>query len=228
MLFDIRAEFEVGDAKKVIISGSGLNITYDAINKTLKGCPLEPLEGKIRIQAVVDNSILEIAGNDGRIMFHGPHGHSIAVDEIKITAHGGDARLISFEAHELDSAVQLHPGQEPGGLEHRRDTARVVVSARCARDGVEMRADEHAGTTGGGASPRPNHILILPALKPERLALDGEPEVSQPVRDVFAGSGKPFRGGQTVALSLEGRHMRPEPGGIGAGLEHVHLPKNFL
>ena len=102
-VFDIRAEFEVGDAKKVTISGSGLNITYDAINKTLQGCPLEPLEGKIRIQAVVDNSILEIAGNDGRIMFHGPHGHSIAVEEIKITAHGGDARLISFYAHELRS-----------------------------------------------------------------------------------------------------------------------------
>ena len=109
MLFDIRAEFEVGDAKKVTISGSGLNITYDAINKTLKGCPLEPLEGKIRIQAVVDNSILEIAGNDGRIMFHGPHGHSIAVDEIKITAHGGDARLISFEAHELGSIWDDQP-----------------------------------------------------------------------------------------------------------------------
>jgi len=103
MLFDIRAEFEVGDAEKVTISGSGLNITYDAINKTLKGCPLEPLDGKIRIQAVVDNSILEIAGNDGRIMFHGPHGHSVEVDEIKITAHGGDARLINFEAHELKS-----------------------------------------------------------------------------------------------------------------------------
>ena len=36
-------------------------------------------------------------------MFHGPHGHSIAVDEMKITAHGGDARLISFEAYELGS-----------------------------------------------------------------------------------------------------------------------------
>ncbi len=87
----------------MIISGKGLNITYDAINKTLQGCPLEPLEGKIRIQAVVDNSIIEIAGNDGRIMIHGSHGHSIAVGEIKITAHGGDAQLISFEAHELSS-----------------------------------------------------------------------------------------------------------------------------
>ncbi len=103
MLFDIRAEFEVGDAEKVTISGNGLNITYDAINKTLQGCPLEPLEGKIRIQAVVDNSSMEIAGNDGRVMIHGSHGNSITVSEIKITAHGGDAHLISFEAHELSS-----------------------------------------------------------------------------------------------------------------------------
>jgi sucrose-6-phosphate hydrolase SacC (GH32 family) len=103
MLFDIRAEFEVGDAEKVTISGGGLNITYDAINKTLQGRPLEPLDGKVRIQAVVDNSLLEIAGNDGRIMIHAPHGHSITLGELKITAHGGDAELVSFEAHELNS-----------------------------------------------------------------------------------------------------------------------------
>ena len=60
-------------------------------------------QGKIRIQAVVDNSIIEIAGNDGRVMIHGSHGHSITVAEITITAHGGDAHLISFEAHELSS-----------------------------------------------------------------------------------------------------------------------------
>ena len=83
MLFDIRAEFEVGNAKKVVISGNGLKITYDAINKTLLNCPLEPLDGKIRIQAVVDNSLMEIAGNDGRIIIHHWHGHSIEVDEIK-------------------------------------------------------------------------------------------------------------------------------------------------
>jgi len=103
MLFDIRANFDVGNADRVIISANGLNITYDAIKKTLNGRPLEPVDGKISIQAVVDNSIMEIAGNDGRILLHVPHGHSIAVDEFRITAHGGDAYLNSFEAHELNS-----------------------------------------------------------------------------------------------------------------------------
>ena len=72
------------------------------MKKTLNGCPLEPLDGKIRIQAIVDNSIMEIAGNDGRIMIHGWHGHSVPVDEIRITAHGGDAHLNRLEAHELN------------------------------------------------------------------------------------------------------------------------------
>jgi len=103
MLFDMRVNFDVGTADRVIISANGLNITYDAIKKTLNGRPLEPVDGKISIQAVVDNSIMEIAGNDGRILLHVPHGHSIAVDEFRITAHGGDAHLNRFEAHELNS-----------------------------------------------------------------------------------------------------------------------------
>jgi len=106
MLFDIRASFNVGDAERVVISANGLTITYDALRKTLNDCPLKPVDGEISIQAVVDNSLMDIAGNEGRILIHAWHGHSIAVDEFTITAYGGDAHLNSFEAHELRSTHQ--------------------------------------------------------------------------------------------------------------------------
>lgn len=105
-LFDIRASFEVGDAERVVISANGLELVYDAVNKTLQDIPLEPVDGKIDIQAVVDNSLMDIAGNGGRILIHTWHGRSVSVDEIKITAYGGDAILINFEAHELNSIYE--------------------------------------------------------------------------------------------------------------------------
>ena len=105
-LFDIRASFEVGDAERVVISANGLELVYDAVNKTLRDTPLEPVDGKIEIQAVVDNSLMDIAGNGGRILIHTWHGRSVSVDEIKITAYGGDAILNNFEAHELNSIYE--------------------------------------------------------------------------------------------------------------------------
>ncbi len=102
-LFDIRASFEVGDAERVVIAGNGLDIVYDAVNKTLQGQPLEPVDGKIEIQAVVDNPLREIAGNGGRILIHQYYSRFAPLDGITITAYGGDAVLINFEAHELNS-----------------------------------------------------------------------------------------------------------------------------
>jgi sucrose-6-phosphate hydrolase SacC (GH32 family) len=102
-LFDIRATFKVGNADKVAISMDGATIIYDAKSRTLNDNPLEPVDGKISIQALIDNSIMEIVGNDGRIFITEPHTYQGTVNEIKITANGGDADLIKFEAHELNS-----------------------------------------------------------------------------------------------------------------------------
>ena len=105
-LFDIRASFEVGDAKRVVISVNDYEIVYDAVNKTLQDCPLEPVDGTIAIQAVVDHSLMDIAGNGGRILVHKYHPRSVPVDEITITAYGGDAILNNFETHELNSIYE--------------------------------------------------------------------------------------------------------------------------
>lgn len=81
----------------------GATITYDAKSRILNDCPLEPVDGKINIQVLIDNSVMEITGNDGRIYITAPHTYQGSVKEIKITANGGNAELIKFEAYELNS-----------------------------------------------------------------------------------------------------------------------------
>ncbi|MCG7852935.1 MAG: glycoside hydrolase family 32 protein, partial [Methanosarcinaceae archaeon] len=123
-LFDIRTDFDIGTAKSVVISAGNVTITYDALNKTLihnkakaslkDAVPLEPINGKITMQILIDNSILEIIGNNGRIYLTDgycncpkscdlskEHKYQGAIDKITIQANGGSAKLNSFIAYEM-------------------------------------------------------------------------------------------------------------------------------
>lgn len=125
-LFDIRTGFDIGTAKSVVISAGNVTITYDALNKTLihnkakaslkDVVPLEPINGKIAIQILIDNSILEVIGNNGRIYLSDgycncgkscdlrkEHTYQGAIDRITIQANGGKANLNSFSAYEMKS-----------------------------------------------------------------------------------------------------------------------------
>jgi len=117
--FDIRVNFRVGTADEVVISASGLSITYDAVKQELNvggeelhplnkkwrtvNVPLAPVNGVIDIQMLVDNSLMEIVGNDGRVFITAKHGYQGSVDQISITANGGSAYLNRFEAYEVNS-----------------------------------------------------------------------------------------------------------------------------
>lgn len=117
--FDIRVNVRVGTADEVVISASGLWITYDAVKQQLNvggeerrplnrrwstvNVPLAPVNGVIGIQMLVDNSLMEIVGNNGRVFITAKHGYQGTVDQISITANGGSAYLNSFEAHEVNS-----------------------------------------------------------------------------------------------------------------------------
>jgi hypothetical protein len=60
--------------------------------------------GKINLQVLIDRSLMDVAGNDGRVCINtlGP-GKKVDVDKVSVTATGGDANLVVFEAHELKS-----------------------------------------------------------------------------------------------------------------------------
>ena len=106
-LFDIRAEFELREATEVGIKAHGEAITYSAKDKRLNclaaSAPLEPVDGKVRLQILVDRTSIEVFGNDGRVSLTSclvPQGPT----RLECFAAGGTARIVSLTAHELRSA----------------------------------------------------------------------------------------------------------------------------
>jgi fructan beta-fructosidase len=108
-LLDIRLTVEVGNAGTIELNVPGGPIKYDMKREELKlpkvkAVPLTPVGGKINLQVLIDRSLMDVAGNDGRVCINtlGP-GKKVDVDKVSVTATGGDANLVVFEAHELKS-----------------------------------------------------------------------------------------------------------------------------
>jgi fructan beta-fructosidase len=109
-LFHIRAELAVGDAAELVFVLRGTPVVYNAKAQQLdcKGCkaPLKPVEGKVRLEILVDRTSIEVFGNDGRIYM--PVG-VIPPEEnrsLEVFARGGVAKLNLLEVCELRSAWQ--------------------------------------------------------------------------------------------------------------------------
>ncbi|MGQ9632389.1 MAG: glycoside hydrolase family 32 protein [bacterium] len=106
-LFDIRAEFEVGEATGFGFAIRGIPVAYDVRRGVLscqaKTAPLFPVDGKIRLQILVDRTSIEIFGNDGRIAM--PIG-VIPEDgdrSLEVYTEGGITLVNSLEVYELRS-----------------------------------------------------------------------------------------------------------------------------
>jgi len=102
-LFDIRATFELGDAKQVGLDIGGNRIVYDVAGAKLNDAPLKPVNGKVTIQVLVDRPMMEIIGNNGRVFITAQRKQRGAVDAIEAYANGGAGRLVRLEVHELKS-----------------------------------------------------------------------------------------------------------------------------
>lgn len=102
-LFDIRATFKIGTAKTVGIDVGGNRVVYDTGKHTLNGAKLEPVDGKVTVQVLVDRPMLEICGNRGRVFITSPRGRKGNVSAINAFATGGDAVLLKLDAYELKS-----------------------------------------------------------------------------------------------------------------------------
>jgi fructan beta-fructosidase len=115
-LIDLRAEFSPGRTGEVRFVIRGVPVVYDAAKQELtcrdKRNPLPPIDGKVRLQILVDATSLEIFGNDGLLYMpmaagFDPNDHSLA-----LTATECSVRFTSLEANELKSIW-------PGKLMHR-------------------------------------------------------------------------------------------------------------
>lgn len=102
-LLDVRLSVELGDAKQITLDLPGRSVTYDAVEQRLGAAPLTPIDGRITIQVLADRAITEIIGNDGRVYISGEGEPAPNASQVTVTAHGGAAKRVSLEAHEIKS-----------------------------------------------------------------------------------------------------------------------------
>ena len=107
-LFDIRVEFEPGDATEVELTVRGIPLVYKVQEQQLvcqdKHASLAPRDGSIRLQLLVDRLSIEIFANEGEVYM--PMGMKPAEENRSLSAisRGGNARVRALEVYELRSA----------------------------------------------------------------------------------------------------------------------------
>lgn len=105
-LFHIRAEFELGDAQVVGFRIRGEPVSYNVKDGTLTAlgaAPLAPRDGRIELELLVDRTSIETYANDGRVSLSSCFLPRQANKSVEVFAHGGNARIVALEVHELKS-----------------------------------------------------------------------------------------------------------------------------
>jgi fructan beta-fructosidase len=91
-LFEVRAEFVLGQAKVVGLDIGGNRVTHDVA-----------VDGKVTMQVLIDRPMIEICINNGALYITEDRAKRGAVASVSAFAVGGPAMLNSFEVHELKS-----------------------------------------------------------------------------------------------------------------------------
>lgn len=124
--YEIVAEFDTTNATatefgvKLHTSADGdcnSVVTYDRTRQTLRGVPLTPDEGRIRIHILADRGQLEIYGNDGKVSFSDNVGFDPMPRSagVAVYAEGGRVRLVSLQYNEIRRAWPAYtPLTNPG------------------------------------------------------------------------------------------------------------------
>ncbi len=102
-IVDVRATFTLGKAQQVGLNIGGNRIAYDVASGRLNGADLSPVDGKVSIQVLVDRSLIEICGNDGRVCITSERPKKGNIESIEAFAEGGEAKLLELTAYELKS-----------------------------------------------------------------------------------------------------------------------------
>jgi fructan beta-fructosidase len=109
-LFDLRADFEAGDAAEFGINVRGTPVTYDARGQQLlcKGCkaPLKPEGGRVRLRILLDRTSIEVYANGGRIYMPVGVIHPDDNRSIEVLSTGGATKVNLLEVWELKPAWQ--------------------------------------------------------------------------------------------------------------------------
>jgi sucrose-6-phosphate hydrolase SacC (GH32 family) len=106
-LFDIRAEFELGDAKSLGLKVRGEPVQYDVAAKTLsclgRSAPFNPENGRIKLRILADRTSLEIFGNDGSVVLTSCFLPSSKNESLETFTQGGNVKVISAAVYPMKS-----------------------------------------------------------------------------------------------------------------------------
>jgi len=112
-LFDLAAEFELGEAAEVGFVLRGVPVVYDVWAQKLscqdKEATLKPRDGRLRLRLLGDRTSIEIFGHDGQVYM--PLGVILPDDNrsLEVFSRGGEARLVSLEVYPLRSIWSSSP-----------------------------------------------------------------------------------------------------------------------
>jgi sucrose-6-phosphate hydrolase SacC (GH32 family) len=109
-LFDLRAQFSVGSTGEVRLVVRGMPVTYGVAKLELvcadRRNPLPPVNGKVRLQVLVDCTSLEIFGNDG--LLYMPMAAKFAPDDPSLVLTVSDA-TVHFDSLEVNELRSIWP-----------------------------------------------------------------------------------------------------------------------
>lgn len=113
-LLDVRAEFEVGQAREVGLIVCGEKIAYAAQEGRLSclgtTAPLKAEGGRVRIQVLADRASLEVFGGRGQAALSNCFLPRDGARGVEVYATGGAARLVSLKVYDLKSAWTENAG----------------------------------------------------------------------------------------------------------------------
>jgi sucrose-6-phosphate hydrolase SacC (GH32 family) len=106
-LFDIDAEFALGDAKEIVFTIRGQTVRYDATKRMLEvidtKAPLAPAGDRVKLRILVDRTSIEVFGNDGQISSTNAFVADPDLKDLSLTAVGGNAKIVKLDVYELKS-----------------------------------------------------------------------------------------------------------------------------
>ena len=106
-LFDIDAEFSLGDGEEFGFTINGYSVSYHK-DKNLLVCgenkaKLKPVDGKIQLRILVDRVSIEIFANNGRVYMPMRALPTSAAKGLQVFTKGGTTRINSLKVHKVKS-----------------------------------------------------------------------------------------------------------------------------
>ncbi|NBR45599.1 MAG: hypothetical protein EBT68_00460 [Verrucomicrobia bacterium] len=116
-MLEVVADLAVGTAEKITLTLRGIPIVYNIQKQELvcqnRTVPLAPLDGRIRLRAYVDRTLLTLFANDGEAFLPLAASPAKGSQGLILSAAAPGAEIRSLQVHELSSIWQSPKKENP-------------------------------------------------------------------------------------------------------------------